>query len=398
MQKMISGKCLPAFPSLFSSLLKLIVGGVFFWAMGATAAASGYTPGMYADVDAAGKQYHDLQFRTRVDFDSGPNANVFYANQFSASGGTGGYVGTQTIRDAQGRHQWLFSVWGATACEPNTAMPGAICYGNTDGAPGYSVRVWYKWIVGHIYSQRLVKASGRPGWWQAWVTDTSTGDTFNIGTLKFGDGDYVTPGTMFLEYWDWGNPNATCMTQPYTRVTRYPVRGDAGPSPLLNPRVGNVPGPCDTGSHADLNPDGSVRMEGNPYATARTSIRLKSGGMCIGLLHDDPTPTNLVISENCRGDASHQFVWAAKGQIVVGQRCVSPSADDVAAITYPCYENSPRQKWSNVPGTAYLQNDANGLCLTHVPSHGGSQSGAWLALAACGSDPANQSWGIRDRQ
>ena len=215
-------------------------------------------PGLYAypRATAAGRV---AEFSTLLRVMPTMTANIFWSHQFGISGTSGGYTGVQTYGNTNGR-QWLFSLWGATDAEVNPSLHGVMA-GDTDGAPGRSVRVFRPWTTGRTYVFRVAEIPGRPGWWNSTVTDTADGTSFSIGNLFVPQqGALISPQASWVEYWNWNDSTAQCLDQENSDAVYAPLRLDG----LLVPYVVGKSNPPCSGGSVTIAPDGSARLRAYP--------------------------------------------------------------------------------------------------------------------------------------
>lgn len=217
------------------------------------------TPGLYAN-PASNPSGKDLQYFVTVTKKPSASANVFWSNQFSVSGASGGYTGFQTVENNDGKNLILFSVWGATDGEPASENEGYLVK-NTDGSNGISARIWKKWEANHEYKFEIKAILGRNDWWNGSLTDMTTGEVSSIGNLKFGSSSTLSPISSWVEYFNWNNSNAVCGDQEPSTAKFSPFLVD-GKAVKYN-KVTNS-GTCIYADYSSIQSDGSAILNAQP--------------------------------------------------------------------------------------------------------------------------------------
>jgi hypothetical protein len=123
--------------------------------------------------------YRDVRWDVTVRTDPSPDG-YFWSHQFGLVGGDQGYCGLQTYNAELGGKIAIFSIWSALGAR-GTEYAGPFGGEGT----GFTARIRYEWQVDVTYRLR-VSANGTDtngGWWQAQVTDTSSGETRIIGDI-----------------------------------------------------------------------------------------------------------------------------------------------------------------------------------------------------------------------
>ncbi|OQO71049.1 hypothetical protein BH747_03345 [Enterococcus villorum] len=217
------------------------------------------TPGLYAIPESitSGK---DLQYFVTVTNKPSASANVFWSNQFSVSGGDGGYIGFQTVENEEGKNLILFSVWGATDGEASSENEGHIVP-NTDGSPGVSVRIWKKWEANHEYKFEVKPIEGRANWWNGSITDMTTGEVSSLGNLKFGSSSTLSPVSSWVEYFNWNDPSAVCGDQEPSTAKFSPFLVDGK---VIKYNAVTNSGTCIYADHSFIASDGSAILDAQP--------------------------------------------------------------------------------------------------------------------------------------
>lgn len=253
------------------------------------------TPGVYA-YPASTPDYTQLQFYTKVTEDPTPGldngANVFWSHQFSSTtDNSGGYIGFQTPKRANGGRQVLFSVWGATGCQLGDANYEPVCVNNTDGDPGAGARIFYPWVAGVKYRFTVKQAPSQPGWWVAYLYDPSKNQNLRIGFLQFGGPTTgkIRPEVDWVEYYNWNDPNAICGDQINSSAVFYPITGTDGNATV--PPVSYTSTSNNDCDYADL---GSILSDGSASIVAKPQ----------GATNPPPTTTTLTTTTSSVANGS----------------------------------------------------------------------------------------------
>ncbi|MDQ8707924.1 DUF3472 domain-containing protein [Streptomyces sp. LHD-70] len=179
----------------------------------AAAQSIGTTPGTYTyySFPTAAEGLSEVTWSTTVTQDPGFNSNVFWSHQFGFNVGNGAYIGMQ--RNGGDKPLFLFSVWDSFERKPGSE--GSYCIQFGGEGEGSSCRMNLDWKEGHTYTSSV--AYEGDGWFGATVKNTTTGESFKLGSVK-------TPATAikptglidWVEYFEWNDPRATCFDQPYS--------------------------------------------------------------------------------------------------------------------------------------------------------------------------------------
>ena len=150
-----------------------------------------------------------------------PSAYYFWAHQYKYVNGDGAYIGLQSVGAGPVRKQAIFSVFSA-----GIAAKQQYCKVEKSGFDGYNTSgtsciIPYNWVKGRAYqlTSSLSASDGTGSWWTGTVTDTTTGKSTVIGTIKVpkswkGTGDW---STMWTE--NYQSTATSCNTIPYSKVT-----------------------------------------------------------------------------------------------------------------------------------------------------------------------------------
>ncbi|MFE4197580.1 ricin-type beta-trefoil lectin domain protein [Paenarthrobacter sp. NPDC056912] len=326
------------------------------------AATLGQTPGTYTNytfANAPAQGLSDVEFGIKVTADPGKSAKVFWSNQFQFSDGKNAYTGMQT-NGAGNARTFIFSVWDATEAKAGAA--GSWCQDFGGEGVGKSCRINVEWVQGHNYKFNLNNEGDR--WFGVTVTDTTTGTSFKLGSIRAGS-DYVKSTNMvsWTEYFEWNNPKATCLDQPYSRAEIALPRANAG---AVNAGVLST-------SLSSACPTDFSSIETTPSSTIQTNaIGNTIRGPLIGLnsrvLDGGPGTNNtpLTTKANDSNNIGNQnWVVAKDGTIRLGSAtglCLDAggTTDGVKALAYTCHAGSTQQ-WRSTNGT--LTNPGTGKCL-----------------------------------
>lgn len=115
----------------------------------------------------------------------------------------GGYAGIQTdgVRANGSRGKMaIFSIWDATEAEPGQSSAGCIRFGGE--GEGMSCRAPMEIDQGHTYRTdvKLLSTGKDKKWWQATITDETTGAVVNLGRIATSTAAVMKTPSTFLEY------------------------------------------------------------------------------------------------------------------------------------------------------------------------------------------------------
>ena len=150
--------------------------------------------GTYTDVTWPSGTYTQFEW-SFIPHTSPLTDGFFWSHQFGLDAGGGGYVGMQTRGSGLPGKCVVFSMAGRRISadgDPEvyedviTATGTGIVTNDFDGGHGYSTRMTYNWVAGRTYRYKLARggsdSEGR--WWVAYITDTVTNTTTQIGSIK----------------------------------------------------------------------------------------------------------------------------------------------------------------------------------------------------------------------
>ncbi|GLQ97327.1 DUF3472 domain-containing protein [Dyella mobilis] len=332
------------------------------------------TPGSYTHYafDPAVKGMQAVDFGITVQTDPGYRANVFWSNQFSLVGGQGGYTGMQS--NGGDKRMFLFSLWDATEAKPGSA--GSYCLSFGGEGVGRSCRMAHAWKAGHRYRFHLAFEGDR--WLGVTVTDTTTGQSFKLGSIR-AKVDEISPKGMvdWTEYFEWNSPLADCNTQPYASAQFDLPSGDDGHA-MAHVANTEASKSCTSYTAIDRTAAGSVQRNGigNSLRGAVTN----GSGQCAAVAKNAKT----AVARSCRSDDGQAWVYAIDHTLrLQNNTCLGVASDQSANVTSSACTGGPSQQWEAAAGQ--LKSRANGRCLTS------STDGAPLTVQACKGGSA-QSW------
>ena len=163
-----------------------------------------------------------VRFEQRYTIDAA-GATSFWSTQFNfvEQPHSGGYVGVQT--DGWGLEHGqtdlaIFSLWEAVSVQPG---PGASCGEFGGEGVGLSCRVPITVEVGHQYGvvvERSAVGAGKRAWstFTAWVSNYTTGEQAQLGSITVPYVVAMTPPANFIEYF---GPTRACEWRPYAAAT-----------------------------------------------------------------------------------------------------------------------------------------------------------------------------------
>jgi hypothetical protein len=352
----------------------------------------GTTPGTYTyySFPSAADGLGEVTWSTTVERDPGYNSNVFWSHQFGFNVGNGAYIGMQ--RNGGDEPTFLFSVWDSFERKPGSE--GSYCLQFGGEGEGSSCRIHHAWEEGHTYTSTV--AYEGDGWFGATINDTTTGESFKLGSVQ-------TPATAikptglidWTEYFEWNDPRATCFDQPYSDAhfalpTGSAVGGAAAASSVTKTKSNP---PC--AASVTARPDGSTNQTLSLGNSVRAEISGDGGDgtRCLapqGARKDGATLTLADCTGNGPGGFDQSWVLAADGTVrLPSDYCLTASDKKSVRITDCAGDLAAGGKvtdaaklWTYNPGKKTLRNQETGSYLTRTAS------GVALAPAAA----AGQNW------
>jgi hypothetical protein len=335
----------------------------------ATAAEWGLTPGTYAYYTFEASAVTQVDFTMKLQVSPGLG-NVFWANQFGLQVGDGGYVGMQTHRDGTG--MWLVSIWGTQDAKPGS--PGTYCLTFDEDGSGKSCRLDATPKVGHTYVVHARRGDG--GWWTFSVDDTTAGTAFTLGSIQLDAADAMNPTMIsWTEYFDWNDPRATCLDEPYSRLWMGTPLAQNGTDAATFTRT-TVAERCAGMSKVRLTTDGAVQT--NAVGNSVAAHLKVNDGRCLGGVSDRENVEVRV--GDCANTYQHTWVHGADGRYHANWQCLDATSAGTVRLT-TCDGDSTQVWWPRADRTLY--NSFLEKCLVL------RDDGVRLKLADCdGSDPA----------
>lgn len=335
------------------------------------AAAEGTTPHSYVNYafPSPTEQLDNVTYGITVQADPG-HANVYWSNQFEFTT-HGAYAGLQSHRDGLG--MFLFSVWDTTAARPGS--PGTYCQAFGGEGIGQSCRLDKQFTVGHHYQFTI--APGDDGWFTATVTDATSNESFELGSIEVGSGAKIKAAGMvnWVEYFDWSNDAATCADSAYSKA-----RFD-----LPSGNNGTVTASITDTSMKNCTDQTKITTERgfseHELATGNSASGTITGanGLCVQVASGAPSGTAEL------GGGCPYWVLAKDGTVHTSFTCLDVTADG-AALVAAC-NGAKSQRWTL--SDRALVNAESGNCLD--AQGGGTVIGTKLITWTCtGND--NQKW------
>lgn len=356
-----------------SAVLLALLAGVL---VPAAPAQAGDTPGSYSNFSFDGVSgLSDVAYTITVQQDPGAQSQVYWSNQVSFTNGLGGYAGMQT--NAGPDRLFLFSVWDTTEYKVGSA--GSFCLRFGGEGEGISCRMWHTWTAGHSYRFHYRAEGG--GWIGMTVTDTTSGTSFKLGSIKVG-ADLLSPGSVsWVEYYRWSDARSSCASEPYSRARFETPTGNNG---SLRARITSTSeSTCQDMVTVTNGGDHSVHTNGigNSVMGPLTGI----AGKCADVSGGSGTSGTPVVLYGCTGGANQTWVLAHDGTIRSKLfTCLDVSTGKATSATCT---GAAGQKWAVQNGA--LVNPSTGKCLD--VEGGGSADGTRLIAYACHGG-ANQKW------
>ena len=212
------------------------------------------------------------------------------------------------------------------------------------------------------------------------VTDTSSGTSFKLGSIRVG-ADTLTPTSVsWVEYYRWSDPRSSCATEPYSRARFGLPKGNDGSltARVSSTQVNGCPGQPSNGATVTTDSGGArhTLAIGNSVMGPITGL----AGKCA-----DVSGTNVVLY-GCHGGANQQWVLSYDGTIrSKGFQCLDIEGSG-RLVAYSCHGGA-NQQWQVSSGR--IANPATGRC---VDVDGGSSADGTDLIAYACHGGANQQW------
>ncbi|MFW6692553.1 ricin-type beta-trefoil lectin domain protein [Streptomyces sp. MAR4 CNX-425] len=354
----------------------------FALTVAAPPAQAGETPGTYSHWNFDGTTgLSDVAYGVTVEQHPGQQSQIYWSNQVSWVDGPGGYAGMQTNARADS-NLFLFSVWDTSEARPGSEGSWCLRFGGE--GEGMSCRMWHKWTPGHTYRFHY-RAEGS-GWWGMTVTDTATGSSFKLGSIRVGS-DRMSPSSVsWVEYYRWSDSRSSCQTEPYSRARFDAPTGNDGTvtARLSGTKANTCPGFPDDGAAVTAAGSGARHTLGigNSVMGPITGAADK----CADVASDGS-----VVLWSCHGGGNQAWVMSQDGAIRAKDfSCLdidgAGTADGTRVISWDCHARA-NQQWRAENGA--LVNPATGKCLD--TENGATADGTRLVIRTCDGS-ATQRW------
>ena len=351
-----------------------------------TAAASvpsgdiGQTPGTYAYYTFDQASVDNLSWQQKITSSPG-QANVFWSNQFTFDNDWTGYTGFQTHRDGVG--MFLVSIWNSTDSRVGSA--GTYCTSFSEDGTGRTCRLDRSPVPGHNY--RWDVSSDQLGWYTFKITDTTADTSFTLGSIKVGEnvGLDTSHFVTWTEYFDWNNPKATCLDEPYSRHTMTTptstIDGDSVAATWTKTRVSDS---CSSQSAVKITDDRVVQRNGiqNSAAGAITN----PGGLCLAGAKAGESLT----LQGCDNSMTQQWNRGADGTLRAAWRCLTPLGDATPYDTSLQKCRSVQAQGFRAAADGTILNPTTKTCLKAKAN----RVGAKVMLVDCKPELSAQQWNV----
>ncbi|MFK0288906.1 DUF3472 domain-containing protein [Streptomyces sp. NPDC090442] len=351
------------------------------------AAENGHTPGTYTNYSFphGTSSLRDVSWTTTPAYDPGYTSDVFWSHQFEFDNHKTGYIGMQS--NGGSPRKLLFSAWDTTEARPGD--PAGSCGAFGGEGSGQHCSVSLDWRAGHTY--RFTVAASGQGWFRATVTDTTSGTTTDLGSIKT-TATGISPDNMvdWTEYFEWNDPRATCYDQPNSAVAFGLPKGngDTVTAAVDSTDTGTS---CTSGVKVEVTEEGSVQRNaiGN---TARGPLR--NGHACLTARAPGNHATTAL--SRCTVATDRAWVHAADQTLRMAsnycltERNSSVFVRDCAGAPGDGKVDDPAKRWAYDTASGTLRNARSGRCLTAAPDgRPGTES--------CTPGNAAQTWTIPTR-
>ncbi|MET3135193.1 hypothetical protein AAKU55_005501 [Oxalobacteraceae bacterium GrIS 1.11] len=300
------------------------------------------------------KALDSVDFAITVNTDPGYDASVFWSNQFLPLGShSASYVGMQSNGGQQ--RLFLLSAWGATDFKPGDA--GSFCSKFTEGGEGSTCRMHVEWVLGHTYKFHI--AFEGDNWMAATITDVNANRTFKLGSVKIA-ASKISTGNMstWTEYFEWSSSRATCMGQPYSKVTL------GLPQAMSNGAMvtAHIASTVTSKSCPDISlvtQEAADSIQENALGnSARGAVR-NANGLCLD--QNDALAEGAKVSASaCTGKPNQAWVVAKDNSIQLRDSYCLTAGNGIVVKT--CVANAANQSWKSYKGG--IINTASQLCLS----------------------------------
>ncbi|MFG2848580.1 DUF3472 domain-containing protein [Kitasatospora sp. NPDC048296] len=325
----------------------------------------GHTPGTYTyyAFPSGTGSLHDVSWTTTPAYDPGYTADIFWSHQFGLDNKHGGYIGMQS-NGGSPRHL-LFSIWDATGAKPGS--PGTSCERFDGEGSGQHCWASLDWQAGHTYQFKVAATTG--GWFNATVTDTTTGTTIDLGSIKT-TATGISPENMgdWTEYIEWNDPRSTCYDQPNSAVTLSLPTANAGTvtATVDSTDLRNF---CKPQAKVEVTAQGSTQRNaiGN---TARGPVR--NNRTCLTAQGTPGDGTKVAMSD-CTPTTDRAWVLAADQTLrLPSNYCLTDQSSttvvrDCAGAPADGRVDDPTKQWAYDTTSKTLRNKRSGQCLTATP-------------------------------
>lgn len=363
-------------------LVAATIGAAMSLVIPAGVAHAGDTPGTYVDWAFDGVSgLRDVAYTITVERDPGDQSQVYWSNQVGWTNGRGGYAGYQTNASTTQR-LFLFSVWDVTEARPGSTNSWCQAFGGE--GEGMSCRMWHKWTPGQPY--RFHYQSEGSGWWGMTITNTATGLSFKLGSIRVGTDTMSPTSVSWVEYYRWSDSRSSCATEPYSRARFAAPTGNGG---SLRARISGTHVSAGCRDRTTVTVSGSDAVHTNAIGNSVMGPITGIGGKCVDVANaDNGTAATLW---QCHGGGNQAWVLAYDGTIRSKLfACLDANGTgDGAAVTQWTCHGGANQQWRADGGR--LINQGSGKCLDAYGAS--SANGTRLVVWSCHGG-TNQNWSV----
>ncbi|MFG2848912.1 DUF3472 domain-containing protein [Kitasatospora sp. NPDC048296] len=355
---------------------------------GTAAADEGHTPGTYTyyTFPSGTGSLHDVSWTTTPAYDPGYTAEIFWSHQFDFDNQHTAYIGMQS--NGGSPRKVLFSAWDTTESKPGS--PGSSCKPFGGEGTGQQCSAALDWQADHTYRFKVAATTG--GWFDATVTDQTTGTTIDLGSIKT-KATGISPDNMvdWTEYFEWNDPRSTCYDQPNSAVTFGLPTGNAGTVTAAATST-ELRDFCKPQAKAELTAQGSTHRNaiGN---SARGP--LQNGRSCLTAQGTPGDGTKLTVSD-CTPTADRAWVLAPDQTLrLPSNYCLTEQSSttavrDCAGAADDGKVADPAKQWTYDATARTLRNKKSEQCLTATPD-------GTPVTRPCTPGSTDQTWSVPTR-
>ncbi|SDS16247.1 ricin-type beta-trefoil lectin domain protein [Microlunatus soli] len=338
----------------------------------------GQTPGSYAYYGFDQPSVDNLHWTQKITTDPG-QANVFWSNQFTFDNDWTGYTGFQSHRDGLG--MFLVSIWNST--DSRTGSPGTYCITFSEDGTGRGCRLDVSPIAGHSYRWDVSSDAG--GWYTFTITDETAGTSFTLGSIKVGAGVGMDTSRFvaWTEYFDWNDPQATCLDEPSSRLAMSTPTSRTTSGPLTATWTkSRVSDGCATQATVRFDDAGAIQRDGIGNSAAGRITN--PGGLCLA---GGTSATSLTL-QGCDNSMVQQWNRGADGTLRADWRCLTPRGNKAPYGTSLDTCRSIQAQGFRAKDDGTIVNPTTSTCLQADDN----AVGAKVTLVACDPSAIDQHW------